>query len=267
MASQENSITVRPPAVAGYFYPAEPGALRNAVVTFLASAPRIVHDPKVLIAPHAGYIYSGPIAGSAYASWRDIKAPVQRVILLGPAHRVGFRGLALPSARYFATPLGTVPIDQVAASAIVELPQVYTRDDAHAQEHSLEVHVPFLQVLFGEFELVPLVVGDARPAEISAVLDALWGGDDTRIVVSSDLSHYHDYATAQAIDAATTEAIRALNYEAIGPRQACGCMPVRGLLYRARQHQLKVTVLDVRNSGDTAGTRDRVVGYGAYALN
>ena len=258
---------VRPPAVAGFFYPQDPEELRNSVRGYLAMAPAVDGPaPKALIAPHAGYIYSGLTAAFAYASLTPRLASITRVILLGPAHRVYVKGLALSAASHFSTPLGLIEIDQTAVASLKTLPQVIISDAAHQQEHSLEVHLPFLQCLLPKFTLVPLVVGEAAPLEVAEVLELLWGGPETLIVISSDLSHYHDYSTARQIDSATTRAIENLQLEIIGPHQACGCMPVRGLLQVARTRRLRVKTLDMRNSGDTAGTRDRVVGYGAYAI-
>ena len=259
---------VRPAAVAGFFYPQDPKELRDAVRAYLAMVPA-AHNPavpKALIAPHAGYIYSGLTAAIAYASLLPRQASITRVVLLGPAHRVYVKGLAMSSATHFSTPLGLIEIDQAAVAALNKLPQVITSDPAHQQEHSLEVHLPFLQCLLNKFTLVPLVVGDARPAEVAEVLELLWGGPETVIIISSDLSHYHEYHEACRIDASTTRAIENLENGIIGPNQACGCRPVGGLLQVAQTRHLQVHTLDLRNSGDTAGTRDRVVGYGAYAF-
>lgn len=257
--------SVRNPAVAGLFYPSDPRDLRAMLRGFLGAASAGT-APKAIIVPHAGYIYSGPVAASAYARVKSAHGCITRVVLLGPAHRVGFYGLALPGADYFATPLGRVPVDQEAVKKISALPQVQVMDAAHAQEHSLEVHLPFLQEVLGEFSLVPLVVGDAGPAEVAEVLDLLWGGPETLIVISSDLSHYHDYQTAQQLDRATSLAIEQLCIEDIQHDHACGRNPVTGLLHVARRLGLKAKTIDLRNSGDTAGSHDRVVGYGAYVF-
>ena len=262
-----HNTIVRPAAVAGFFYPLDPVELRNSVRQYLAMVPDgDTPAPKALIAPHAGYIYSGLTAAFAYASLSPRRSSITRVILLGPAHRVYVKGLALSSATHFSTPLGLIEIDQAAVAALKRLPQIIISDPAHQQEHSLEAHLPFLQCLLPKFTLVPLVVGEAAPAEVAEVLELLWGGPETLIVISSDLSHYHDYPTACQIDSATTCAIENLQLEIIGPNQACGCMPIRGLLQVACSRHLRVKTLDMRNSGDTAGTRDRVVGYGAYAI-
>ncbi len=258
--------SVRNPAVAGLFYPDDPRELRGQVADFLAAVPAGGAVPKAIIAPHAGYVYSGPIAASAYARIKPARGRITRVVLLGPAHRVGFHGLALSGADYFQTPLGRVMVDKAATEKISRLPQVHLMDLAHAQEHSLEVHLPFLQEVLGEFSLVPLVVGDAEAGEVAEVIEALWGGPETLIVVSSDLSHYHDYKTAQRLDRATSQAIEQLQPESIQYDSACGRNPVNGLLRAARQRGLKASTIDLRNSGDTAGSHDRVVGYGAYVF-
>jgi AmmeMemoRadiSam system protein B len=258
---------VRSPAVAGTFYPGTRRELEGAVRSYLGQTrPEEGDAPKALIAPHAGYAYSGPIAASAYALLAPVRERIERVVLLGPAHRVFVRGLAAPDPAAFATPLGEIPIDRAALERLAALPQVSLRPDAHAPEHSLEVHLPFLQVVLDEFSLVPLVVGDASGEEVAEVLEALWGGPETLIVVSSDLSHYESYATARRMDAATTRAIEALRPEGIRRDDACGRVPIQGLLRAARSHGLNPRTLDVRNSGDTAGPRDAVVGYGAWAF-
>ena len=257
---------IRPPAVAGTFYPDDPDELRRMVRGYLRQADSAGPVPKALIAPHAGYIYSGPVAANAYARLAGAADRIRRVVLLGPSHRVPFRGLAASSADAFATPLGEVPLDRPVIDALLSLPQVRLLDEAHAWEHSLEVHLPFLQEVLGDFRLVPLVVGDATYEEVDGVLERSWDGDETLIVVSSDLSHYHDYATARRLDAATSQAIVELRPQDIHYEDACGRIPVGGLLEAARQHHLRGELLDLRNSGDTAGPRDQVVGYGAYAF-
>lgn len=259
--------TVRTPAVAGLFYPGRAGELAATVERLLADAAPHAEAgplPKAIIAPHAGYVYSGPIAASAYVRLKPLATRIRRVVLLGPCHRVAVRGLAVPGVDAFATPLGDVPLDRTAIDMLGRLPQVQVHDAAHAPEHALEVHLPFLQAVLGEFRLVPIVVGHATPEEVAEVLDAIWGNDETLIVVSSDLSHYLPYASAQAIDARTSRAIETLDEAGIGEDQACGRLPVLGLLQVARRRGLSATTLDLRNSGDTAGDRRRVVGYGAW---
>ena len=259
--------SVRRPAVAGMFYPANPGQLRQAVRGYLRSYAPPLDAPKALIVPHAGYIYSGPVAGAAYARLAAAAGRIERVILVGPAHRVPFRGLALPPATAFATPLGTVPLDRQVVERLRALPQVHVDPLPHAMEHSLEVQLPFLQEALGEgFTLVPLLVGDADAAQVCEVLDTAWGGAETVVVVSSDLSHYHDYATARRLDLETSQAIEALQPERLAPDRACGFLPVQGLLLTARRRGMRALNVDLRNSGDTAGSRDQVVGYGAYVL-
>ena len=222
--------------------------------------------PKALIAPHAGYLYSGPIAASAYAQLLPARDQIQRIVLLGPAHYVELEGLATSSAEAFATPLGIVPVDTEAVRQVRALPQVREMDEAHAYEHSLEVQLPFLQSVLSKFLLVPLVAGDASAEEVSQVLDTLWGGPETRFVVSSDLSHYCDYQAARRLDGATAKAIEALKPGGIGEDRACGRMPIQGLLQTAHRHGLRARTLDLRSSGDTAGPHDRVVGYGAFVF-
>lgn len=259
---------IREPAVAGLFYPDDPVLLQQQLDGLLKQESRVETSPKALIVPHAGYIYSGPVAASAYTQLIPIREQIQRVVLLGPAHRVGFQGLAASSAQYFSTPLGLIQIDQAGMDDILMLPQVRVMDEAHREEHSLEVQLPFLQaVLDKAFRLIPLVVGEATPGEVAEVIEKLWGGPETLFLISSDLSHYHDYETARRLDSATSTAIEQLNPEAIDYQQACGRNPVTGLLLAARHHQLRARTLDLRNSGDTAGSRDRVVGYGAYAFS
>jgi MEMO1 family protein len=222
--------------------------------------------PKAIIAPHAGYIYSGPIAASAYTRIAPARETIRRVVLLGPAHRLAFWGLALPSVERLATPLGEVLVDSEATSALAALPPVQVLDEAHAEEHSLEVHLPFLQTVLADFAVVPLAVGEASAEEVGQVLELLWGGPETLIVVSSDLSHYYDYDTARRLDRATSRAIEELRPEDIKYEQACGRVPVCGLLHVARKHGMRAQTIDLRNSGDTAGSRDQVVGYGAYVF-
>ncbi len=258
--------TIRPPAVAGMFYPDDAVTLHAMVDGFLADATTEGAVPKAIIVPHAGYLFSGPVAASAYHLLEPARQRIRRVILLGPAHRVHIQGLAASSATHFATPLGSVPIDHDALQRALALPQVREFDDAHALEHSLEVQLPFLQTVLDDFTLVPFVVGDANPAEVSEVLEALWGGEETLIVISSDLSHYEHYEKAKILDLATSENIEQLKPETIRHTDACGRNPINGLLALARKKGLKAKTIDLRNSGDTAGPQDEVVGYGAYAF-
>jgi len=263
-----DSGRIRRPAVAGTFYPSGASALRTALAECArrSASVRPLGRPKALIAPHAGYIYSGPIAATAYSALAPWANEIRRVVLLGPSHHVALRGLATSSAEYFLTPLGSIQLDLGAILALQELPFVRCRDDAHAAEHSLEVHLPFLQEALDDFRLVPLVVGEAEPTDVAAALDRVWGDDETLIVVSTDLSHYHSYDSARNVDAETGQAIRRLDPAAIDGQRACGFRALNGLLAAAGQRGLEVTALDERNSGDTAGDRRHVVGYGAYAL-
>ncbi len=257
--------SIRPSAVSGQFYPENPGALEHDVHAMLATAHSSGLSPKALIVPHAGYVYSGAIAASAYAALKNVAPRIRRVVLLGPTHRVAVRGLALPGADAFATPLGTVQIDSAAAKTIAHLPQVVVSPQAHAQEHSLEVQLPFLQTVLTDFKLLPLAVGMATAEEVAEVLELLWGGDETLIVISSDLSHYLPYDIAKRVDGTTVQSVLDLT-QGILHEQACGATPINGLLISARRHHLAPHLLDLRNSGDTAGPRDGVVGYAAFAF-
>ena len=260
---------VRRPAVAGMFYDADIGALRRSIETAFADAiarPTGAAPPKAVIAPHAGYVYSGAIAATAFARLEPAGAVIRRVVLLGPSHRVYVRGLAVPSSDVFETPLGGVQIDDELRDVVLRLPGVTTDDAAHRDEHSLEVELPFLQTVLDQFTLLPLSVGDAGAEQVAAVLDAVWGGRETLIVVSTDLSHYHPYDDAVRLDDATARSIVAGDHRAIGDRDACGARPLRGLLMAAARRGLGIERLDLRNSGDTAGDRRRVVGYGAFAV-
>lgn len=246
---------IREPAVAGMFYPADSGELRRMIEGFLAAAEPGAH-PKAIIAPHAGTIYSGPIAASVYK--RINPESISRVVLIGPSHRLALRGLAASSAPAWRTPLGEV---SVARPNFVPI-----SDAAHAQEHSLEVQVPFLQVVLGDFTLLPLVAGEASAEEVAEVLEKCWGGPETLIVISSDLSHYESYETARAMDSAAAKAIVALNPRGLDYDNACGLVPICGLLHLAKKKKMRAELVDLRNSGDTAGPRDQVVGYGAFAF-
>lgn len=255
-------MKVRPPAVAGLFYPSDPGELRMLVESYLS--PSDGPAPKAIVVPHAGFVYSGPIAGTAYSR---LSNAIERVVLLGPAHRVWVDGVAASTAEVFATPLGEVPVDVAARDALVAAGLASWSDPAHAPEHSLEVQLPFLQVVLDGVPVLPLLVGDASPSQVADVLEAVWGGPETLVVVSTDLSHYHDHVTAQELDRATAGAILAREETRIGPHDACGAAPLRGLLVAARRHDLDVALLDLRTSADTAGDPDRVVGYGSFALS
>ena len=258
-------MIIRRPAVAGSFYPAQPDRLRRKVVELLADAESALKiAPKALIAPHAGYIYSGPSAAAAFARLRDSAQTWARVVLIGPAHYVAIRGIALPTVDAFETPLGRVPVDHDALNKITGLPFVSRNDAAHAPEHALEVELPFLQIVLRSFSMLPLVVGDATAHEVAQVLARLWSGPETLLVISSDLSHYHSYETARRLDAATAAVIENGDWASLGPGQACGYLPIAGLVIEANHHNLKARRLSLCSSGDTAGSRDQVVGYGAW---
>ncbi|HKE45863.1 MAG TPA: AmmeMemoRadiSam system protein B [Steroidobacteraceae bacterium] len=265
MAPARASLRVRPPAVAGLFYPDDPAELREFLNSALQDAEAPQPALKALIVPHAGYIYSGAVAAAAFRLLHTESARVRRVVLIGPSHRIPFRGLAVPTARAFRTPLGDLPIENQGRSQLLALKQIRATDIPHAEEHSLEVELPFLQRLLSSFELLPIAAGDASAAEVAETLEAVWGGPETLIVVSTDLSHYHDYETARILDRATNEAVLGFT-ERLGGEQACGCIGLNGFLRAARKRGLRIELRDLRNSGDTAGDRARVVGYGAWAL-
>lgn len=256
---------IRPPAVAGLFYPDDPSTLQSQVRDLLNRAQRFDLIPKALIVPHAGYVYSGAIAATAYATLSPVADKIRRVVMLGPTHRVAVRGLALPGADAFDTPLGRVWIDADSAAGVSRLAQVATSAKAHEAEHCIEVQLPFLQTVLTDFRLLPLLVGMASPDEVAEVLESLWGAQDTLIVISSDLSHYLPYAVARRVDRDTVESVLKLMSPVTHDR-ACGGTPISGLLNAAKRHGLSVRLLDLRNSGDTAGTQDRVVGYAAIAF-
>jgi MEMO1 family protein len=258
-------MTVRKPAVAGSFYPAQPDRLRRQIEELLTEAePAPKSTPKALIAPHAGYIYSGLPAATAFATLRGNAQTFARVVLIGPTHYVAIRGVAVPSTDACETPLGRVPVDRDALAEITDLSFVSVNDAAHAPEHALEVELPFLQIVLPSFSLLPLVVGDATAHEVAQVLARLWSGPETLLVISSDLSHYHSYETARRLDATTAAAIENGDWASLGPGQACGYLPIAGLLIEANRRNLKAHRLSLCNSGDTAGPRDQVVGYGAW---
>lgn len=261
---------IRPAAVANLFYPGSASALSRTVDDLLAQvatpiAP--IRAPKALIVPHAGFVYSGPIAASGYTLLREAAQSIRRVVIFGPAHRVFVRGCALPEVDAFETPLGTVPLDREAVEFASRLRGVSRSDRAHAPEHSLEVHLPFLQRVLDRFSIVPFVVGDASPRDVADLMTSLWGGDETLFVISSDLSHYLPYDQARRIDTETTSRIVALDPRPLDHELACGATPVSGLVLTAREKHLRPTLLDLRNSGDTAGSRDQVVGYTAIAFH
>lgn len=256
----------RPPAVAGMFYPARPDELRLTVESLLAAIP--VQDalaPKVLIVPHAGYIYSGSTSAAAYAQLASVRHQIRRVILLGPTHRVAVNGLAVPECTHFATPLGPIELDAAALRLLRDKPYVVSNDRVQAQEHSLEVHLPFLQHVLENFTLVPIAVGQASPEVVAEVLDLLWGGPETLIVISTDLSHFQTYGTAQQVDRNTCQQILALD-GTIRPQQACGAFPLNGLLLSLKRRDLQPELIHLCNSGDTAGDKQRVVGYASFAV-
>ncbi len=261
-------INIRNPAVAGSFYPGTTEELNSSIQAYLddAQTQSIQSKPRAMIVPHAGYIYSGPIAASAYSQLIPFAKQISKVVLLGPSHRVPLLGIATSSLDSFQTPLGNIPLDKPLIRKLEQLPFVQTHDDAHREEHSLEVQLPFLQKVLAEFTLVPLVIGQVDDHQVSDLIEYLWQEENTLFLISSDLSHYLDYERARECDQATSEAIAALTPQKIHYEQACGRSAIAGMLLSAKKHHLNVQMLDLRNSGDTAGTKDRVVGYGSWAF-
>jgi AmmeMemoRadiSam system protein B len=259
---------VRQPAVAGMFYPADAHELATLIDQLLDEAPEIDEStmPVAVVAPHAGYAYSGPTAAAVYRRLRKWAPTITRVVVVGPAHRVPVHHLALSSDDAFATPLGEIAIDLAVNRALLEH-GAKIDDRAHGHEHSIEVHLPFLQRVLGDgWSLVPMIAGSGSATAIADALTDLWGAEGTLVVISSDLSHYHDLHTARRLDRDTAAAIVAAAWEQLGSDDACGAVPLRGALELARRHGEQITMVDLRTSADTAGTADRVVGYGSFVV-
>jgi MEMO1 family protein len=260
-------MSTRPPAVAGYFYDADADRLRGHINQLLgAVSPVVTYQPDALIVPHAGYVYSGSTAAQAYCCLAAHANRIRRVLLLGPAHRVYVAGMAIPSVDAFATPLGRVPLEREELSRIAGMAGVEISDEAHRQEHSLEVQLPFLQAVLYEFSLIPVLIGGADPAVVAALIDSIGMDESTLIVISSDLSHFLDYESARETDAATCARISE-KFTALSGDQACGARAINGLMASELARRLGVELLAACNSGDTAGSRDRVVGYASFALH
>jgi AmmeMemoRadiSam system protein B len=262
---QASPSSVRRAAVAGLFYPQDPQELDNLLDTLLAAGARGTRVPKALIVPHAGYIYSGPTSGRGYASLLAKAGLLRRVVLVGPSHHVWFKGVAIPAAQGFETPLGVMPVAHDMAQRLRTHAGVLVSDQPHEHEHSLEVQLPFLQRVAPNATVTPIVTGNVTPDEMASILELVWGDSDTLIVVSSDLSHYQSYAAAGAQDASTAKAILERR-DNLTAEEACGCAGINGLTRLARERGLQTEVLDLRNSGDTAGDKQRVVGYGAFGF-
>ncbi|PJE80943.1 hypothetical protein CI610_00101 [invertebrate metagenome] len=259
-------MKTRQPAVAGTFYPKSADKLQTMISDFLSDTEKTSIVPKALIVPHAGYIYSGAIAASAYCLLEPLKQTIRRVVLLGPSHHVSFKGLALPDCNNFSTPLGNIPLDTDTMNELLSSSLVHILDQAHQMEHSLEVQCPFLHICLQNFQLIPLLTGDCAPMSVADIIDSLWGGDETLIIISTDLSHYHNYEEARQRDEQTVRAIQQLS-PSLTSGQACGCTPLNGMLTETLHRGMRVTPLDIRNSGDTAGDKKRVVGYGAFSIH
>ncbi len=264
-----NQSNIRPPAVAGLFYPGNPQKLKNVLQDFFdhAAKPDSEMKPCALIAPHAGVVYSGIVAAAAYSLLQDHDWGFRRYVLLGPAHRVFVEGLVLSPASFFETPLGKVPLDIDQAEYLSEKYSfIRYNKSAHREEHSLEVQLPFLQYAADDFEILPILAGHCTAEDAAACIREYLCVPDTLIVVSSDLSHFLPYTSAQKIDQETAEAVAALDFQALGHDSACGRIPISGLLLAAQKQKLRSELLSLCNSGDTAGTREQVVGYGAWGF-
>lgn len=257
---------IRPAAVADRFYPADPRSLDGLVGQQLALAIPGAPDPEAIVMPHAGLVYSGPIAASAAAPLAGRRGSVRRVVIAGPSHHVPLRGIALSACSAFETPLGRVPVDVESVRALGERPGIRFDESAHAHEHSIEVELPFLQHLLDPFLLLPLLVGDSDPTAVADLLEELCAAPDTLLVVSTDLSHFLPYDEARAVDARTARSVEARREDAIGWQDACGRDSLRAALVLARRRGWSARTVDLRNSGDTAGDRRSVVGYGAWHL-
>lgn len=256
----------RHPAVAGLFYPNNPAELKSDVLTYINNAPNSDAHPKAMILPHAGYIYSAKTASFGYRLLKNYADQIKRVILLGPSHRVAFYGHSVPTHSYFTTPLGDISVDVETIEMLITNELAKYLDEAHQMEHCLEVQLPFLQLVLNDFSIVPIVVGQSDTEQVSELINKVWGGEETLIIVSSDLSHYLSYDEARAIDQETAQEILSYNPSALTHKKACGATPIQGLLQSVQQHNLKASQLDLCNSGDTAGAKDAVVGYGAFAF-
>jgi AmmeMemoRadiSam system protein B len=268
LVSQQTVSRVRPPAAAGLYYPKDAEGLRRTLRALLDApgcAPVEGPAPKALVVPHAGYAYSGSVAAAAYRLLATAAETIRHVVLIGPSHRVPMRGLAMPASDFFATPCGEIPIDAAGRNRLREFGLAGVADAPHATEHSLEVQLPFLQQLLGDFELLPIAVGQVPHGQVARALEAVWGGAETLVVVSSDLSHYHTLDLARQLDGLTTGAILDRRGD-ISDEQACGAEGINGLLEIARHRGMRVALLEQRTSADTAGDRSRVVGYGSYAF-
>ncbi len=253
--------------VAGLFYPSEPEELKSMLETFVNTAKSVNNLTRAVIAPHAGYVYSGPIAGSAYKALYSSKENIKNVIILSPSHNCSFDGVATHSAQAFSTPLGDIEVNQELKEKIASLPFIKELDEAFIREHALEVHLPFIQYVLPHAKILPLVVGQTYPEEIQMLIETLWNDPSNAFVISTDLSHFLSYMQAQKLDSLTAKQFERKLFQEIHHEQCCGYFPVRGMLKFAKEHGLKISTLDLRNSADTAGDKGRVVGYGSFMIH
>ena len=253
--------------VAGMFYPGEEASLRQMVDGFIQKALSFDLRPRAIIAPHAGYIYSGSIAGTAYKTIAAVRDQIENVIIMSPAHRFYLRGIALHMADAFATPLGNIPVNIGIVKKIKQFSSVQWEERSFIQEHGLETHLPFIQRAFKPgIKIVPMIVGECQESEVAEILESVWEDPRNFVIISSDLSHFHSYADAKKLDRNTVDLIQNLDSQSLDTEFACGHYPICGLLNLARNRKLKIKALDIRSSGDTAGSKESVVGYGSFAV-
>jgi len=264
----DKRLTSRQASVAGSFYPKNPAQLKKTLTNLFNANEDLNIDfqtpVKAIIAPHAGYIYSGPIAAKAYSLVSTCIKGKNKITIIGPSHFVPFNGIALSTAEFFETPLGKIKVDHHAYELINRIPEVIYLDEAHAREHSIEVHLPFIQYLKKDVRIIPLAVGQTSYQKVAKVLEKFCEEKDNLIIISSDLSHYHAYGYAQKYDLQTALKIENYKCSQLGPNEACGYLAIAGLLKMAKDRKYKIKRIDLCNSGDTSGSKDTVVGYGSW---
>jgi len=259
-----NALNLRIPAHAGQYYPADAGFLEKVVDEYLTDGGTVSEIPKAVIAPHAGFIHSGRIAGKAFAVWKAQEVRARRVVLIGPSHYYDFPGIALPDSTRFQTPLGEVQVDPAADDLKRKFRYVRVFEAAHYPEHALEVLLPFLQRAVPGAKIVPLITGRTEMSQVSAVIEEIWGGADTLLVISSDLSHNHPYEIAQKVDRQTARAIVEFDFSRLTADQACAYQAMRGFLKAAIRKEMRCSLLELRNSADASGDMSLVTGFGAF---
>ncbi len=253
--------------VAGQFYPKERAQLIEMIENFSSSEREIIYKPKAIIVPHAGFIYSGDIAAKAYKALIPLVDNYKKIILLSPAHRKSVTGVAYHNARKFACPIGDIPVNAELLSILKTNDSVYNDDEAFNFEHGLETHFPFISYIFRDISFLPLIVGNIDTQKLSDIFNLFWQADDILFIISSDLSHFHNYEICKTLDHETTQHIINLNYEKINHDAACGYYPLCGALKLAKDNNQKCYLLSLKNSGDSIGDKDSVVGYGSFIIS